>query len=173
MAQAERWTYANGTPLQVWLRNKLTEPKNHFFAWDAMVDQVCFVRDRLNWMLKAETHVISTHMSKSVEFPVYRISNKEKGFYLFLRGNLYDWKLSVLSTTPIMPPPGNSSMFRGFIDEASTRLLNRCYFEGFPEDLVFQPYAVDQSRWSAMVGSDYSLWAVCALLSDALFGRAT
>lgn len=174
-----------GVPLQEWMNECLANvPENKPFAWDAMIDQAIFARDYLAGLIDAETpDVISTHRSKSVRFPVYRYRSKGKydrnGHFaegekliVYMRGNLYDWKISVRSMDPILPPSGNTSMFRGFIDEGSR--WESCYFEGFPEHLVFPAYGSDPKltdnhrRWSAHIGNDHALWAVFKMIGDAL-----
>lgn len=36
--------------------------------------------------------------------------------------------------------------------------LRPCYFEGFPPDRIFSPYAEDSGRWSASICGRHELW---------------
>lgn len=124
-----------------------------------------FVRDVLANVLRGKVTVIGTHRSKSVELPVYHIANGRLS--VFLRGNLYDWKMTVIASSPVLPPPGNESMFRGFDEEPFQYSLNSVYFEGFPAHLVLPPYSSsNRSEFSAAAKNDYALWAICKLLRD-------
>lgn len=160
------------TPLQEWIKTKCLEaPERNSpvrpFHWDARDKQVVFVRDRISVMLQGEATVIGQHRSKSLDMPVYRIANDQ--ICVFLRGNFYDWKITVVSRAPILPPRGNESMFRGFNEEPFEDSLSPVYFEGFPRHLVLPPYSeTNRSQWSAAARNDHALWAICKLLTDAL-----
>lgn len=108
--------------------------------------------------------VIGEHRSKSVRLPVYSIERPDLGLRFVLRNNYHDWKLSVISETPIQSdvfpylfhttPPVDRD-YTG--DE-----LAPCYFEGFPDDLVFGYQSIDPRRWSASLDSR-SLWTTIML----------
>lgn len=102
-----------------WSRDQANSPDDKAFANRAFWDQVFFIRDRLPWMLllpeQAVTHspedrdtiynmihVIGTHRSKSVNFPVYRI---DPGWItIYLRDNLYGWAGRVESSVDLPEP---------------------------------------------------------------------
>ncbi len=157
---------AGATPLQEWfLIHCLTVPDRKPFFWDARDEQVMFVRDVLANVLLGEVTVIGTHRSKSVELPVYCIANRRMS--VFLRGNFHDWKMTVIASRPVLPPPGNESMFRGFDEEPFQYSLNSAYFDGFPPHLVLPPYSSsNRSEFSAAAKNDHALWAICKLLRD-------
>jgi hypothetical protein len=133
--------------------------------------QLKFVRDRLTALVgmgldyedrKDITTVISTHGSKSIDLPVYQLARGDLGLRLILRDNFYNWKLSVLSETPIKAD--FSCLFHTTSPVAPAYTgnpLSSVYFEGFPSDLVFGYYdESDGRRWSAEIGDDYTLWMV-------------
>src|SRR6185369_7381601 len=98
---------------------------------------------------------------KSVKLPVYQLSRPDLGLRLILRGNFHDWKLSVISNKPIAADftglfrttPPTHPKYHG-------NELASCYFEGFPEELVFGYYEPsDKCQWSAAIGGQQALWA--------------
>lgn len=103
--------------------------------------------------------VIGTHHSKSVELPVYEIARPDLGLRFVLRDNFYDWNVSVISEKPI------ETDLRGFVldfDKDSARdkwwasgTWGYCFFQGFPEDCCFGPYALDKRKFSTYMNSDH------------------
>lgn len=182
-------------PLQAWYDKWLEEHKNTDLIYVSRSEhgpylkQVHFIRDNIARLLWADVYyydmprepaprtdcvetawVIGEHRSKSVRLPVYSIERPDKGIRLVLRDNYHDWKLSVISETSIQsdlfpylfktePPPDPD--YTGYD-------LSACYFEGFPEELVFGYYAQNPSKWSASLGSDEGLWTVTLVIAKAL-----
>ena len=150
-------------------------------AWGG---QVRFFRDELTYLVGSglvfDRHekiheiarVIGTHRSKSILLPVVEYRRPDLGLRMVIRGNFYNYKLSVLSERRIVsgdfgalfqtdPPPDP-----GYTGDP----LRPVYFEGFPEELVFGYYAIDQRRWSAAITSDHSLWTTMFLVMRSLGG---
>lgn len=97
--------------------------------------------------------VISTHFSKSVELPVVQMTRPDLGLVLTMRNNFYNWKLSVSTPKPF------KADFTGLFYEYPPRdpgwsgdHLSSCYFEGFPEDLVYGYRGKGRTeKWSAEI----------------------
>lgn len=175
MALAE--TRHQGVPLQEWAEAHTVGDE---MLWKgSFVHQIMFVRDRLVPVFgaglsyeqrQAVPTVISTHRSKSIELPVYQLSRPDQDLRVILRDNFYDWKMSVLSETPIQP------VFSGLFHttppiepEYTGNPLSPVYFEGFPQDLIFPYYSqTDGRRWSAEIQGDEALWTSVFLMMRSL-----
>jgi hypothetical protein len=160
-------------PLQAWAN--ANQPGDQMRFKDGFWGQVTFVRDHLVSLVGSGLYwrdaeriatVVSTHTSKSIRLPVYRLARADLAIAIYLRNNFYDWKLSVVSETPIgasfdglfhtTPPIGPD--YTG--DE-----LASVYFEGFPREIVFGYFgASDTRKWSAAIRGDTALWATLFLL---------
>jgi len=159
-------------PLQAWISEQLVPDE---MLWKgAWGHQVQFVRDSLVPLvavgLDYEDHqnvawVISTHRSKSIDLPVYRLERPDLGLTLILRNNFYNWKLSVISTQPIGADFSGLFHTSPPIDPKYTGdPLHRVYFEGFPEDLIFGYYEANKQQFSAEIQSDEVLYTALFLL---------
>jgi hypothetical protein len=100
-----------------------------------------------------------------MRLPVYSLERSDLGLRVILRDNFSDWKISVVSVRPI-----ESEVLKFMFDPESTYLLESCYFEGFPKDLVFGPYAQDHHKFSACIRSKYMLYAMVFELMRAVGG---
>lgn len=158
--------------LQQWFNVWLSTTDETLYYKKAAERQIMDVRDSIaRGLLRANAMVISTHRSKSVVLPVYRIDRPDIGLSVVLRENFYNWKLSVLSERPI------EANFDGLFyttppvePEYTGNYLHPVYFEGFPADLIFGYYEPsDKRRWSAELwGGDYALWTTLYLIRKAL-----
>jgi hypothetical protein len=166
-------------PLQDWFNAQREATPDEMFYKEASGSQIMFVRDDLRYLVASGLYyeeakdicrVISHHTSKSVKLPVYQLSRPDLGLRLILRDNFYDWKLSVISETPIVAD--FSGLFRTtppIAREYTGCELASCYFEGFPEELVFGYYEPsDKRRWSAAIGGRNALWTTVFLMMRAL-----
>lgn len=183
----ERWDKGDGVEgddLQTWFDAQRASTPDEMYYKDASGSQIMFVRDHVAALVFAgipydelpKVAVVGQHHSKSVALPVYRLVREDLGLRIYLRDNFYDWKMSVDSVRPInadftglfMTGPAHDEKYSG-------RELASCYFEGFSEKLVFGFYgASDGRRWSASIGSRFSLWTTLYLLMRSLgaIGRA-
>ncbi len=94
--------------------------------------------------------VISTHMSKSIDLPVYCIKAYDDKF--ILRNNCYDWKISV-ETHNIH----NIDFEKlGIIDKTFSQ-VHQVYCEGFKDEWVYKPYANDKWKYTAEINDDFKL----------------
>lgn len=166
--------------LQDWIREQTVGDE---MLWKGVFgDQVGFVRDTLAPIVSIgldreyDEHcydivsVISTHRSKSINLPVYEMARNDLGLKIILRGNFYNWKLSVISDRPI------EADFTGLFitsppsePEYTGDHLHPVYFEGFPSELIFGYYDIgDRKKWSAEICDKYSLSTVIFLIMRSL-----
>lgn len=102
----------------------------------ASENQEIFMRDDIGLnLLKSHVFVISTHTSKSCLLPVYYIKMMN-GIKLFIRGNFYDWKISVDSPVDL---PANCLPIDCISDGLKDN-ISKCYCEGFKDEWVFRKY---------------------------------
>lgn len=164
--------------LQEWFDKQREDTPDDMIYKKSSADQIMFVRDILCGVVSAGISdiekrrsivtVISEHRSKSVRLPVYNFDRSDIGLRIILRGNFYNWKISVISDVPIIadfdglfftsPPPD---------PKYTGDCLSPCYFEGFLYDLIFGYYDLNQSMWSAEISSRHQLWTVLFLIMKA------
>lgn len=101
-------------------------------------------------------HVVSTHRSKSIELPVYLLVHPTEGIEIIMRGNFYDWKVSVISDKPVI------DNFYGLFDP--TKQWDERFCEGFDPAWIFAPYAENQQQFTLEVGGDFTLFTFLWLL---------
>lgn len=148
--------------------------------WKSQAEQqIDFVRNRLVYLFaervsnddfKKVVTVISTHTSKSIKLPVYKLELPDGSLTLILRYNFFNWKMSVISekeidadftglfhTTPPIQPDYTGDP------------LHHVYFEGFPKDLIFGYYSEsDKKKWSAEIPNHFELWTTVYLIMCSL-----
>lgn len=165
-------------PINDWVR--ANNPNSDLIWKNGLGEQVTFVRDHLYYLLTRSrdyewhkdnpVNVISTHTSKSVTLPVFEIITPEMvdgktwnahglAARLILRGNFYNWIVTVESNTYI------HDRFRDLFDREH-RVLP-CYAEGFHTDWVHGPFAEDRKNFTVNLGSKYEVWTFCWLLAHA------
>lgn len=156
-------------PFNTWLdKNKI--PKNMIWKKPAEI-QFHFVTEVLarliaptyeDWIDKT-AFIVNEHRSKSIDLPVYLLKRNEISF--FLRDNFFNWKLSVISKSPI--EVDFTGLFRTTppIDPNYTgNPLSSVYFEEFIDDWIFGYYEKsDKMKWSAEISR--RLWPVYSCLS--------
>ena len=165
------------TPLQEWISAQVVADD---MLWKGgFGHQMQFIRDTLTGVFSVGLEyeerqqtpmVISTHRSKSITLPVVEFSRPDMELRLVVRHNFYNWKLSVISGTPI------EADFTGLFPitfptepEYTGNPLSSVYFEGFPEELVFGYYEPsDRKQWSAEIHGDYALWTTVYLIMKTL-----
>ncbi len=163
--------------LQKWINEQTA--KDTMLWKGAFMEQILFVRDRLVYLvggglpfeqMDAVADVVSTHHSKSIALPVYDLRRPDLGLRLVLRGNFYNWKLSVISDAPIVADFSGLFHTTPPVDPSYTGdELAGVYFEGFPKDLIFGYYEPsDKKRWSAQLGDDYDVHMAIFLIMRAL-----
>ena len=141
-------TLVNKAPqLQEWAERN--QPAQHLTYRDGYWQQIIFVRDRIAEILsktyeefetiQKNITVISTHHSKSVCLPVFRIELAD-GTQFTLRYNFHDWKISVNSPTYVEVD------FMGLFDPTSKVSATCC--EGFPEDALYGPYTMNGHKFT-------------------------
>lgn len=167
-------------PLQQWFNKQRENTPDEMYYKEASGSQIMFARDKLCGLIscgmddddfekrRGIVTVISEHRSKSVVLPVYNFDRSDIGLRIIARDNFYNWKISVISDVPIIADFSGLFYTNPPIDpEYTGDPLSSCYFEGFPEDLVFGYYDTNQSMWSAEIGNNYQLWTVLFLIMKA------
>lgn len=154
-----------GIPLQIWFKEHMR---------DTSEQQIIFVRDNLCYLIssgmqgtidekKSIVTVISEHMSRSVQLPVYHFDRSDIGLEIVLRNNFYNWKLSVISDFPIVAD--FDGLFYTTPDPNNTdNCLSPVCFEGFPRHLVFGYYSENNFKWSAELYNDEAVWTTLFLI---------
>ena len=92
------------------------------------------------------------------------LERKDLGLRFILRNNFHDWKMSVISTEPIRADYGSLFHTTPPTDPKYTGdPLASCYFEGFPDDLIFGYFSKDAKRFSAEIHGRHALWTAIYL----------
>ena len=102
--------------------------------------------------------VIGTHTSKSCVLQVVNIGPLGLGWTATLRGNFYNWKVSLSSSV------GPVDIDHGRLFDP-TETHHPVYCEGFPEFRVFGSYAADRSRFTVEVYGEHEVFTLFHLLS--------
>ncbi len=143
--------------LQAWFNENI--PSEEMIYKEAFKSQLIFIRDTFSRLFRKQievAEVISTHTSKSIKFPVYHIQLKEMSF--IIRGNLYNYKLSIDSKIPLHLPT------ELFTDGDEQQIL-KCYCEGFEQEWIYEPYEKNKQRFTVEIpDSDEMLFAILLLI---------
>lgn len=145
-------------PLQEWANANV--PAEELIWGNGYWQQIMFVRDKVLQLfcLSYEEYkklsqdglrVISTHTSKSVLLPVYKIALPD-GTEFTLRYNFHNWKISVNSPTPV------EYDFMDLFDPNED--INPVYCEGFLDNNVYGPYVNNTGAFTIELYDDYSVW---------------
>ena len=134
--------------------------------------QASFVRSTVcGNLLNVPGFVVSTHYSKSCELPVYFIRMRN-GIEVTMRGNFYDWKVSVVI------PEGYAGLPAGIIPEdcLSYRMVENpgekipsCYCEGFKEEWCYDGYNPDSPgrKFTIEIPDEERLYVILHVLKHA------
>ncbi|MBP1308994.1 hypothetical protein JOD82_002014 [Paenibacillus sp. 1182] len=151
--------------LQLWATENKPPKDMHFYS--AYWDQIMFVRDQLTSLIYGSIidgepfrGVISDHVSKSVRLPVYLFEVKELQLRLILRGNFYDWKLSVESDKPVICDFGD------LIDGNKT--WSHHYCEGFEHHWIYDSFHANNQQFTVELSDDFTLYTFIWLLLQSL-----
>lgn len=164
-------TMETSTPLQDWA--EAHKPSETMFYKAGYWDQIDFVRDDVPNALarsfeeyraiKSGTVVIGEHTSKSVRLPVFRVTLAD-GTAFTMRCNFHDWKVSVES------PRDVNADFMGLFDP--NLRISDVYCEGFPEELVYGPYAESKRRFTVeLSGRNYSVFTLLWIFAHQVLGK--
>jgi len=142
-------------------------PKEDLIYGKGVWEQISFAKD-IHRLLEPEYKiqsaapplVISTHTSKSVLLPVWRIRTSY-GLVVTCRDNFHNLKFSIQSQRPI------NADFHGIckIDEQ----INTVYCEGFENEWVYGPYANDNEKFTVEIFGTYPAWTFFFLLKRDIF----
>lgn len=159
--------------LTQWWRSNI--PNDNLIYKDGLKEQCLFVRKLMqDLFLEPETNysskewdeqskilndfepiVVGTHRSKSVKLPVMEICLPNLGFNIVLRYNFYDWCISVESEQEV------DCDFMGLVTD------QKGYFEGFPNDRIYERYSDDnKKRFNVVLNNDYEVYTFVFLLRN-------
>lgn len=159
--------------LQNWWMNNI--PDDNLIYKDGLKDQCLFARMIMgDLFLEAETNytskswdersairekfeplVIGTHRSKSVKLPVVEISLPKLGLNIVMRCNFYDWCISIESQKDV------DCNFMGLATD------KKGYFEGFPEDRIYDKYSENNKKsFSTVLRDEYEVYTFMFLLRN-------
>jgi hypothetical protein len=144
--------------LQEWALSNI--PADNLIYKKGYWEQIMFVRDRISYLLpKSTIEVISTHTSKSVLLPVYKIL--WNGFTFIMRDNFHDWKISIESPYSLKGKIDFLNLFDKNKD------INAVYCEGFPRELVFPPFSKNDENFTIELYDDYGVYTLFWIISQA------
>lgn len=147
-------TRATNTRLEDWI--EANKPAKDMLSKSECHNQINFVRDTIPTLLgksieeqlrmRDEITVISTHTSRSILLPVFRVE-LEDGTAFTMRCNFSNWIVSVDS------PRAVEADFLGLFNPNKRALAVYC--EGFPEELVYGPYAENKRQFTLMLPTGF------------------
>lgn len=153
--------------LQGWADNN--EPLDKMLWKQGYWDQIIFVRDKIASIfascyeeyieIRENIRVISTHMSKSITLPVYKVFTLD-GIKLTIRYNFFNWKVSVDSLVDIDCDFGNL-----FNPEEKIKPI---YCEGFKNEWVFDSYKNNKKQFTVEIQTKYELFTFLWLIAYSL-----
>ncbi len=145
-------------PLKEWINANIPEEK---MLWRShWLDQIIFFRDEIPRFLcepdgkgyvtiKDNITVISTHISKSINLPVYCIKANDDKF--ILRNNFNDWKVLV-KTHNI-----HNIDFQKFGVCNTSKRINNKYCEGFKAEWVYESYDQNKNEYTIKINDNFKL----------------
>lgn len=158
----------NKTTLKDWIANN--EPAERMFFAGPAKKQFVFLSDDIAKALyddettaERSMLVVSTHTSKSIRLPVveaWLTVRDRHAARIVLRGNFYDWKVSVDARAPAYLDS------EGLFDVG--REFSSCYCEGFPDGDVFGGYRAPSSRFTIEIADGDDLIEFVRRLKRAL-----
>jgi hypothetical protein len=137
---------------------------------NAAVKQAIFVRDDIGMnLLKSRVFIVSTHTSKSCLLPVYYIKMMN-GVKVIMRGNFYDWKLSVelpykYERTNLIP---EDCISQRMVENKYDKIPS-CYLEGFKESWAWDGYNPNNvpQKFTIECPDEYRVYVVLHTLKNA------
>lgn len=136
----------------------------------AAENQAIFVRDDIGMnLLKSRVFIVSTHTSKSCRLPVYYIKMMN-GVKVIMRGNFYDWKLSVelpykYEGTNLIP---EDCISQRMVENKYDKIPS-CYLEGFKESWAWDGYNPNNvpQKFTIECPDEYRVYVVLHTLKNA------
>lgn len=156
--------------LQTWMRK--WELNENLIYKKAAEHQAIFVRDDVGLnLLKSRVFIVSTHMSKSCVLPVYYIKMMN-GVKVIMRGNFYDWKLSVelpykyKKDVNLIP---EDCMSNHVTEGGKYSKIPDCYLEGFKSEWAWDAYNPNDvpTKFTIECPDEYRVYVVLHALKNA------
>lgn len=174
-------------PLQEWFNTEVLDPKDAKAIAETGVrrppraggpddSQIMFIRDRILPLLVRDVGyedrkrgdrqclVVSSHNSKSTKLPVYHIKGDD--CEVWMRGNYYDWKVSVRSSRPVEDV---LSLLSPLVSSGKDTAISDVYFEGFADEWIFGAWDDNPREFSIELSYSFEpLWAFMYMLTERL-----
>jgi len=161
-------------PMQLQEWANANQPAKNLIWAPGYWEQIVFVRDRITEALASsfeelkeimgKIQVISTHTSKSVLLPVFRVELADGTFFI-LRYNFYNWKVSVSSPRDIEVD------FLDLFDPRDEANIKDYYCEGFPKELVYGPYAKNKRQFTIEIYNDFMVFTFFWIFAHQVLGK--
>ena len=103
--------------------------------------------------------VIATHASRSCVLPVVRIQPAGLRFTAWVRGNFYNFMVSIETTDG-----SEVSIDHGVLFNPES-VHPAVYCEGFPEEVVFGSYTSNRARFTVCISTEHEVFTFLYLLS--------
>ena len=162
-----REIYSENLPvdLTAWTRVNHPDPDRKFIYEKSFYTQINFIGEVICELLFPNYEdymnnlpvVISTHYSKSICLPVYKLYVPKYHITFILRDNFYDWKISVESETSL------DYEFMGLFKKDER--INSCYCEGFPSGTVYGSFNDNNKKFTIELESNYELYMFMYMLN--------
>ena len=160
--------YDNHLPVDVTAWIRVNQPVPELIYGKQLISQICFVRGKINWLLRStydewdanKPQVVSTHYSKSVKLPVYKIDLEKYGIEIVLRYNFFEWIVSIKSEKPL------DCDFLGLFDPKKEIPVTNCY--GVPLNMIFGSYEKNHSQFMIEFSSEYDVYTFFFILKNYL-----
>lgn len=131
-------------------------------------DQVSFVKGPLKYLIEATIEqyesflpmVISTHFSKLVLLPVYKLHYENYNLNMVIKSDFYNWQISIDSEIPILCD------FMGLFD--GNKKIDESWFYGFPKEWIFENFEKNKSKFSLELRNNYELYTFMFLINNYL-----
>ena len=160
--------YNRNLPIDATAWMRVNKPSETLIYGKELGTQLCFVRDTLTSIFyasweeceKEPVMVISTHMSKSVTLPVYRLYINKYNIEIIIRCNFYNWIISINSEKPL-----DFDCMELF---DANNVIPDYYCEGFPKDKCYGSYANSHTQFTIDITSKYDVYTFFFLLNNYL-----
>ena len=154
-----------------WIR--LNECEDKMIYKESRSNQICFIRDDIGEMFfnypiedsleasklhKRNIMVDSTHFSKSIELPVYKIcANGKDDLVITISDNFYSYQVSV-----------ESKNFDIDLDFKKLFDIEKIpdFMYGFKEEKIFKPYIENKRKFSFSATDKYYLYTIMYQISE-------
>ena len=161
--------------LQSWFLMAMENTSKSMTYYRAFCDQVVFIRDEICGhvlhkyidgeiiSLLESLDIVSTHVTKSITLPVYKIVLKDFT-KLVMRENFHGWIISVESEEDVVFP-------LSILEYSPDRKIEKCFCEGFDESWVYGCYSKNKKRFTIAIDDNYKFYMFIYLLAERISNK--